>query len=266
MNDLFYIRMKTSNLISLLLIAILAYGCKGVDRDMNGNSRPIKHDTFDKLLKVHVDEGGMVNYEGFIADSLELNVYLKSISTNVPNPQYWSQNEELSYWINAYNAFTIQLIIRNYPLVSIKDVGEGLKIPFVNSPWDFKFIPIGKNLYDLNNIEHGTIRKEFDEPRIHFALVCAAVSCPRLLNEAYVPERLNEQLDLQARHFINDSNKNKITEDQLSLSKLFSWYKGDFTKELSLIDYLNQYSEVKISKNASIDNLDYDWKLNVQKK
>lgn len=183
------------------------------------------------------------------------------LSTNPPQGN-WSRNDQLAYWINAYNAYTIQLIIRNYPLKSIKDIGSKIKIPFVNTPWDIKFIRIGNKTYDLNNIEHDILRKKFNEPRIHFAIVCASVSCPKLLNEAYVGTRLNDQLAAQAREFINDPTRNKITPGKAELSPIFSWFKGDFTKKGSLQDFINQYATTKITAKTSLSNLDYNWNLN----
>ena len=177
----------------------------------------------------------------------------------------WTENQQLAYWINAYNAFTLELILRNYPVKSIKDIGAAIKIPFVNSPWDIKFIKIGDEEKDLNNIEHGIIRKKFDEPRIHFALVCAAISCPKLQNRAYLPEKLDEQLTNAAKDFLSDSSKNEIiSPSKAELSMLFNWYRSDFTKKTSLAEYLNQYSASKLENRARIDFKEYDWGLNEQ--
>lgn len=221
----------------------------------------VSHALFSSLLKKHVTATGKVNYRGFIQDSTQLNRYLKLLSDNAPAPS-WSRNDQLAYWINAYNAFTIQLIIRNYPLKSIKDIGSRIQIPFVNSPWDIKFIRLGKELYDLNNIEHDILRSKFNEPRIHFAIVCASVSCPKLLNEAYEGARINAQLEAQAIAFINDPSRNKVAPNQAQLSAIFSWFKGDFTKQGNLISFINKYSKVKVNQNAKISSLDYNWNLN----
>lgn len=221
---------------------------------------PVSHEPLTALLKKHVSDAGMVNYKAFLKDSTQLNKYLKSLSDNPPKGL--SKNDQLAYWINAYNAFTIQLILRNYPLKSIKDIGSKIKIPFVNTPWDVKFIRIGNEMYDLNKIEHSILRPQFKEPRIHFAIVCASVSCPKLLNEAYVGTKIDQQLNNQAINFINDPKRNKISANKADLSKIFSWFKGDFTKKGSVIDFVNTYSKVKINKNAAIGSLDYDWDLN----
>jgi Protein of unknown function, DUF547 len=222
---------------------------------------PVSHAPFTELLKKHVAANGKVNYKGFIRDSLQLNQYLKQLSDNPPQNS-WSREDQLAYWINAYNAFTVQLIIRNYPLKSIKDIGSRVKIPFVNTPWDIKFIRIGRKKFDLNNIEHGILREKFKEPRIHFAIVCASVSCPRLLNEAYVGNQINQQLDAQARDFINDKSRNKVSANAAQLSQIFNWFGGDFTRNGTLTEFINRYASVKINKNARITYLDYNWGLN----
>jgi Protein of unknown function, DUF547 len=222
---------------------------------------PVSHAPLTELLKKHVAANGKVNYKGFIRDSLALNQYLKQLSDNPPL-KTWSREDQLAYWINAYNAFTLQLIIRHYPLKSIKDIGSKIKIPFVNTPWDIKFIRIGKEKYDLNNIEHGILREKFKEPRIHFAIVCASVSCPRLLNEAYVGSRVNQQLEAQAQDFINDKSRNKITPNAAQVSQIFNWFRGDFTRHGTLTDFLNQYAGIKINRNARLSYLDYNWGLN----
>lgn len=222
------------------------------------------HAAFDKLLKAHVNATGMVDYKGFIKDKADLKAYTDMLGKNAPSDS-WSKDDQLAYWINAYNAFTIQLIMDNYPVKSIKDIGSKIKIPFVNTPWDVKFIKIGGETYDLNNIEHGIIRKKFSEPRIHFALVCAAKSCPRLRNEAFDGKKLDAQLEDQGVDFLNNPVKNSITAQQASLSKILDWYGGDFQKKgKSVKDVVNQFSKTKITDNTKISYQTYDWALNEQ--
>ncbi|MFZ6052377.1 DUF547 domain-containing protein [Halocola ammonii] len=243
---------------NLLLILGFAQGCSNEKNISSGE--PISHEQWDKLVKKHVTEEGYVNYEGFIEDSVALNRYLNQLSNHHPNDS-WSKNERLAYWLNAYNAFTVKLILDNWPVESIKDIAGG--IPFVNTAWDVKFIEIEGEKYDLNNIEHGIIRKEFDEPRIHFAVNCASVSCPKLRNEAYTSEELDSQLDDQARDFINGP-KNEIKENEVRLSRLFKWYGGDFTKKMGLKEFVNQYAEQKIGNEVEVEFKEYDWRLNIK--
>lgn len=224
----------------------------------------VSHKAFDELLQKYVDSDGLVNYKGIASERSKLKSYLQMLESNEPQDS-WTEDQKLAFWINAYNAFTIELILNHYPVKSIRDIGSKIKIPFVNTPWDIKFIKIGDKECDLNNIEHGIIRKEFDEPRIHFALVCAAVSCPKLQNKAYLPETLDAQLTDAAKDFLSDTSKNEIKDpSKASLSKLFSWYRGDFTKKTSLEEYISKYSDTQLANRASITFKDYDWALNEQ--
>lgn len=130
---------------------------------LNAQPKPPSHAGFTRLLKRNVSEQGKVNYQGFIKDSVELNKYIKLLSANPPQKS-WSRNEQMAYWINAYNVFTIKLVAKYYPTKSIKDIGSSIQIPFVNTPWDIKFIKVGNDKLDLNNIEHGILRKKFEDP------------------------------------------------------------------------------------------------------
>lgn len=217
---------------------------------------PVKAQTshinsWKELLQKHVNNSGNVNYKAIVKDQQLLQNCLDEFSKNQPNTS-WSKNDILAYWINAYNAFTIKLIIDNYPIKSIKDI---------NNPWDKKFIPNGKQLMSLNDIEHDILRK-MNEPRIHFAIVCASVSCPKLLNEAYIASKLDLQLTVATEEFLTDNSKNNISEENLKLSKIFKWFSEDFSQNGSLVDFLNQYSNIEISSNAKKSFMDYNWDLN----
>ncbi|NJX14857.1 DUF547 domain-containing protein [Tamlana crocina] len=209
------------------------------------------HSKFSELLQAHVSEGGNVNYSTIKANPNVLNQYLAEFSKAHPT-ESWPKNETLAYWINAYNAFTIKLIIDNYPIKSIKDLKH---------PWDQKFIPINGKLLSLNHIEHDILRK-MGEPRIHFAIVCASHSCPKLQNEAFVPSRLDEQFTHATKTFLNDPEKNVISKEHLELSKIFKWFKKDFEENGSLIEFISPYTETTISKAAKIKYKDYNWTLN----
>lgn len=210
------------------------------------------HEAWNNLLQKHVSEQGNVNYNGFKSDITEFYSYLNSLSETPPEDS-WSKDETLAYWMNVYNAFTIKLILDNYPIQSIKDI---------DGPWNHRFIKIGAKWYTLNDVEHRIIRK-MDEPRIHFALVCAAVSCPRLYNKAFTSKNLDSDLVLLTKGFLGDSSKNELSESSIKLSKIFKWYGGDFkSNESSLIDFLNQYSDITISEKAKKSYKDYNWNLN----
>lgn len=217
------------------------------------------HSVWNDLLGKHVSANGWVSYRGFVEDSTKLNSYLSELSENPPAKE-WSENAKLAYWINAYNAFTVKLIIDHYPTASIKDIKNG--IPFVNSVWDLKFFKIGGKEMDLNEIEHAILRKQFEEPRIHFAIVCASKSCPKLLNEAYTAERLEQQLEQQTVEFINDTTKNRVSKEKAELSQIFNWFKGDFTRDMKLQEFIAKYALNEMSSGAKISFMDYDWSLN----
>jgi hypothetical protein len=243
-----------------MLLLVACSSTKGITISASPPS-PVSHEQWDALLKKHVDNNGNVNYKGFVADSVKLNDYLDLLSKNPAN-ESWGKDERLAYWINAYNAFTVKLIVSGYPVKSIKELGGS--IYKVNTPWDIKFIKIGDEKYDLNNIEHGIIRKKFNEPRIHFAVNCASESCPRLRNEAYTADKLERQLTDQAKYFINNPKKNDLSSStQPKLSKIFKWFSGDFKKgDKSVIDFINRYASKKLDAKAKPEYLDYGWNLN----
>ena len=242
-----------------LFFAIVLFTCG--QQQPSAQTKPVSHDIFDGLLKKYVDKNGNVNYIGLKKDQKILDSYLTLLSSNEPSAS-WSKDEQLAYWINAYNAFTISLVVKHYPVASIKEIRPG--ISFINTVWDIKFIKIGNETYDLNNLEHGIIRKKFDEPRVHFAINCASYSCPALRNEAYTADKLDAQLTDAAKSFLADKNKNEFTPDRITISKIFDWFTGDFKKNGSLIDFLNKYAPVKINAKAKIDYKDYLWSLNKQ--
>ena len=211
----------------------------------------VSHGAFDALLKNYVTASGVVNYVGF-KENAEFKAYLKTLSNAQPINTNWSREEKLAFWINAYNAFTIELITRNLPLKSIRDIED---------PWKLEFITIAEKKYSLNTIEHEILRK-MNEPRIHFAIVCASYSCPKLLNAAYSADQLEEQLLTQTKLFLSDTKRNKIQPDKAELSEIFNWFKVDFTVNGSVVDFINRYSDVKVKASAELNYLPYDWSLN----
>ena len=219
--------------------------------EISDNTTTIDHQEWNTLLEKHVSSTGKVDYVGFKNDIVALQSYLDILANNLPNKS-GSKNATLAYWINAYNAFTVKLILDNYPVKSIKDIKK---------PWDQEFIMLENRAYSLGEIEHKILRK-MNEPRIHFAINCASYSCPNLLNEAYTEAKMDKQLESLAVSFINDKTKNKITKEYIEISRIFNWFSGDFKKEGSLIDFLNRYSTVKINANAKIKFKDYNWNLN----
>ncbi|MFL1012543.1 DUF547 domain-containing protein [Flavisericum labens] len=215
------------------------------------NAQKVSHDAWNNILKDYVSEKGNVNYKSLKNNQGDITQYINYLGENTPNED-WSENEKLAYWINAYNALTIDLILKHYPIKSIKDI---------KNPWKQRLWTLGKKSFNLDEIEHEILRN-MGEPRIHFAIVCASFSCPKLQNEAFTAEQLDRQLTKATKEFLNDSGRNEISKNKLKLSKIFQWFSKDFEKNGSLIDFLNQYSDIEISTKAKKTFKDYNWDLN----
>ncbi|MBE2259658.1 MAG: DUF547 domain-containing protein [Rhodobacteraceae bacterium] len=241
------------------------------------------HAAWTALLERHVVliDGGkasQVDYAGLAKERSALKAYLDSLSA-VPRAQFdsWSKPRQLAFLINAYNAFTVELILTRYPdLKSIRDLGNLV----FNSPWQQKFFTLFGEPRHLDWIEHETIRKPgaHDDPRIHFAVNCASVGCPMLNDEAFVGERLDAQLEQQARRFLADRSRNRFDAKTgtLMVSRIFDWYGRDFEAGhrgiTSLKQFLGSYADLLAATPADqalvrrglveIDYIDYDWALN----
>lgn len=209
------------------------------------------HSAFNTLLNKYVTSSGTVNYAGFKSQKSTLDNYLNDLAEN-PVQSSWSKNEKMAYWINLYNAATIKLILDNYPTSSIKNINGG-------KPWDKRWIKSGSKTYTLNEIENSILRPQFNDARIHFAVNCAAISCPRLMNKAFTASNLNSLLDENARWFINNTTFNSLSAKKVEISKIFDWYAADFG---NIIDYLNKYATTEIKSNAKVTYKAYDWDLN----
>lgn len=237
------------------------------------------HSLWDRLLERHVIvlEPGVteVDYASLLADRAELQVYLQQLRA-VSRVEFdnWPLPTQLAFLINAYNAWTVELILGRYPeLDSIRDLGS-----LFRSPWKRRFIPLLGSQRSLDDIEHGLIRGSgrYAEPRIHFAVNCASVGCPALRPEAYVPQQLEAQLDTATRDFLADRQRNRWEGDELKISSIFRWYRDDFEfgwrSLASLEAFLSNYREVLgldqttavrlAAGQVPIRFLDYDWRLN----
>lgn len=212
------------------------------------------HQLWDELLQKHVSKTGNVNYKNFKTEHKKLLDYINVLNLihGHESFQSLSKEEKLAYWINAYNALTVDLILRHYPVKSIKDI---------KNPWDQRLWKLGNKWYNLNDIEHQILRK-MNEPRIHFAIVCASFSCPKLHNQAFEASMIEEQLSTATVEFLSDTNRNEISENSLKISKIFDWFSKDFKQNGSLINFINQYSDINISAKAKINFKDYNWSLN----
>ena len=220
-------------------------------------------DVLDEVLSAYVHDG-LVDYAGLKANRATLDTYLTTAGEVPVNTfQQWNKDTQLAFLINVYNATTLQLIIDHYPVKSIKSIGSVFK-----SPWSQDSVTLFGKKISLDTLEHKIIRKNYVEPRIHFALVCAAMGCPPLRDEAFRGETLNAQLDNQTRTFLQTTEKNRVDHDKksLHLSPIFKWYREDFEKsDRSLQAYVAPYLASEVSlEGYDLSFTDYDWDLNQQ--
>jgi hypothetical protein len=263
---------------AFLLVAatVPAAACRSADVAANGETRaeclPLDHEhrSWTTLLGKYT-QNGFVEYgkmKGGAARTLD--AYLASLEA-VCGTDYasWSEPERLAYWINAYNAYTIKLILDHYPLKSIRSIGF---LPGSAFRRDFIPLQLRPSPLSLDDIEHEILRKQFREPRIHFAIVCASTSCPALRSEAFVARDLDRQLDEAARAFIRDPRRNRVdaTTGRLQLSSIFNWFREDFERGGgSLAGFAARYADETMTAairardgKPDIEFLDYDWSLN----
>ncbi len=219
---------------------------------------------FTAILKTHV-KNGRVNYSELKKDG-RLARYCKSLESTDP-ASLKNADEQLAFWINAYNAYTLKIVVDNYPVKSIKDIGS-----IIRSVWRIPFVPIGPRTMTLDDIEHGIIRKQFKEPMIHFALVCAARSCPPLREEAYKGQSLKNQLEDQGKRFLRNQKLNRfdLPKRQAYLSSILKWYREDFPSgDRNFFIYLSRFAPQNAAASLSgepalwsVRYLGYDWSLN----
>ena len=246
------------------------------------------HKAWDALLKknIVVIQGGKTSharYAGFKQDEAALKSYTESLST-VSDAQFkgFSKTQQMAFLINAYNAYTVQLILTKYPdLKSIKDLGGAF-----SSPWKQKFFKLLGNDSFLDQVEHEILRKKgvYDEPRVHYAVNCASIGCPALREEAFTADKLDAQLEEQATRFLSDRSRNRYSaqRESIEVSKIFDWFKEDWQSGYKGIgkaaainsreDYFARYAALLSDKpeeqkliaegRVSIRFLDYDWNLN----
>jgi hypothetical protein len=262
-----------------VLAAASALACPMLGRAQTGE---VDHAAWTSLLQRQVvllrgGQASQVRYAGFAADRAALKAYLTSLSA-VSRPAFdrWAKPAQMAFLINAYNAFTVELILTKYPdLGSIKDLGS-----LFSSPWKPKWIPLLGVQMSLDDIEHGLLRERgrYDDPRIHFAVNCASVGCPMLREEAFTGDRLEAQLEQQTRRFLADRTRNRWNPRRArrEVSKIVDWYGDDFRQGHRgirslpaffaahadlLADGADERARVR-SAEVDIGFLDYDWALN----
>ncbi len=228
----------------------------------------VDHGAYSVLLSRHVRDG-LVDYDAF-RDAPEFRRYLALLAET--DPSALPRREQLAFWINAYNAYTIAQVNAHGERASIRNINKSLGFLKTGGAWSEPMAVIGGTRYTLDQIEHERIRPVFQEPRIHFALVCAAIGCPPLRNEAYSAERLDAQLDDQARAFLLRSpakNRVDVARREVALSPIFKWYGRDFAPdERALQRWLSRYWPTGPERalleagTARVRWTDYDWSLN----
>jgi len=205
----------------------------------------------DAFFKAHVKDG-RVDYKTIKSKPETLNELLemaKAISVSKDNA-----NEYQAFWINGYNLSVIKGIVDNYPLKSPLDV---------NGFFDKTKYDIGGEDITLNDMEHQLLRENFSkDPRFHFVLVCAGLGCPPIIDEAYLPDIINTQLNRQTKKALNDSNFIQINKNKVKISQIFEWYKGDFEQDGKLVDFINKYRTEQLPEKSKISYYPYDWRLN----
>lgn len=252
---------------------------KPTDTTVLAANQSFSYEDYAQVLKTYVNDAGLVDYQGLQANREQLDKFNQSLAAVSPETYgAWNEPEQIAFWMNAYNSLTLQSIIDRDPLPeSIKDI---------SGVWNRRKFSIAGESKTLNNIEHDTLRQDFDEPRLHVALVCAAISCPPLRNEPYLPEKLDAQLDDQVEKFIASPHGFNLDrqENRVALSSIFKWYGKDWvdtygvkdkfagnSKQRAVINFLSQYlsSEERQyleTESYKVNHLDYDWSLNQQEK
>ncbi|MFK7864174.1 MAG: DUF547 domain-containing protein [Pseudohongiellaceae bacterium] len=263
-------------MFNVLRVILLAWGLLQSQVILAG----FDHGQWHSLLQANIVElrdgkATQVDYDGMRAERASLGEYLHSLA-QIPRPEFdgWNEDEQLAFLINAYNAWTVEFILTEYPeLTSIKDLGS-----FFNSPWSQEIVSLFGEKFSLDDVEHEMIRGwgRYNEPRIHFAVNCAAIGCPALANTAFTGENLEELLEKNTRRFMADTERNYFANGRFYLSKIFDWYEEDFEKGWQGYSSLKQFveayqSEMQLSSEA-VDVLSngrfrvrytsYDWGLN----
>lgn len=284
-------RIRLFHIWVLVMIAVVGLGLAPASgADDKAKSETISYDGYATLLNEYVDDKGLVNYMGLKGNRALLDNFIDTLAKLDPKAyEGWNDNQKIAFWINAYNALTLKAIIDHYPIASsffkslVYPENSIRQIPGV---WDeLEFTVMGRKM-TLDGIEHKTLRAKFDEPRIHMALVCAAMGCPKLRTEPYFGDRLDEQLSDQTKKFVSNPDKVRIdqTQKKVYLSSIFKWFGDDFIKkygedskfkgvsasERAVLNFIQPYlttAQRRFIENNSltIEYLDYDWSLNEQK-
>jgi len=258
-------RMLLSAVPATLFLSACVPGSKAIEGPWTAtgdNDRKIDHSAWQSFLSQYVknsaDGINRVDYKGAVnAGRNMLKPYLAAMQAIVPS-QY-GREEQFSYWVNLYNAATIDLILAAYPVKSIRSLG-------IAGPWGKKILTVDGTALSLNNIEHGILRPIWKDPRIHYAVNCASIGCPNLAVQAYTSDRLEQMLDAAARSYINHPRGFTRSDGKLTASTIYNWYQVDWVDEAGVLAHARQYADATnsaLSGDAvTIDGYAYDWGLN----
>jgi hypothetical protein len=252
--------MKTqikTNIVVLTLVLSIGLFFKAAQ---SWSATGVDHSIYAGLLEKYVKHG-RVDYRGFKKEEAELDRYLKVLEET--DSKQLSTNEQFAFYINAYNAWTIKLILSGYPgVATIKDLGSTFK-----TPWKRKIARIDGQVITLDNIEHDILRPRFKDPRVHFAINCAARSCPPLIPEPYLGSTLDQQLDTSSRAFVNNPKRNFLDGKALHVSRIFKWFGEDINYDVTgfFLKYADGDLKSELEANRGkikVKYLHYDWSLN----
>ena len=273
----------------LLLTSIIGFTSIPPDGDLAAPvvSGSFSHALLDSVQRLYVDEAGRVDYARLLDDPVDLDRYYRLLATYSPDSHadlFPTEASRLAYWINAYNAAVLKAVLEYYPIATVGDVKSPKLLFFMpdrSGFFYFQKLEFGGESINLYDLEHDIVRSRFADPRIHFALNCASLGCPRLPQRAFSAENLEAELELETRRFVNEERNVRIDHEQqvIHISSIFSWYDSDFldwygqrhpTSEPALLDYISLYlpSEKAARLNGSSDYeirfIPYDWGLNDQ--
>jgi len=232
------------------------------------SERSIDHSAWDAMLKDYVEADGHLNRVDYAAWKRESRDALLSYIARMEQFDVASltRAEQYAYWVNLYNAVTVALILKHYPVDTIRDIDISPGF-FSNGPWGAKLVEIGGVKLSLDNIEHDILRVNWDDPRVHYAVNCASVGCPNLARDAYTGDKLDAQLDAAARAYIASPRGLRFDGGRATASKIYSWYDEDFgNSEAGVIAHMRRHAQGETAERlaglSSIDNYEYDWGLN----
>lgn len=262
-----------------LLLASVAPARAGLEetfvRHAEGSTVTVDHSKWDRLVKTYVspspDGINRVAYAKWkAAGHKDLKAYVASLEK--VDPAVLDRPEQFAFWANLYNAKTIDIVLDRYPVKSIKDIslGGGLLAAVTGGPWKAKVVKIKGQDLSLDDIEHGILRAIFKDARVHYSVNCASIGCPNLMTEAFTGAKLEAQLDMGARAYINHPRGLSVTGGKVKASSIYSWFQADFGGTAAgVLDHARKYAEPalkqKLESITAIADFDYDWTLNETK-